>query len=120
METSREVLRTRRVSGAGIWFSRLGIAALAGALLAPGAIFGQTTTTTLSSSPNPSVLGQPVTLQATVAASGGFPVNGGFVTFYDGVTILGTSTVFNGQTQVSTAALPSGPHSLKALYFGSN
>ena len=43
------------------------------------------TTTTLAATPNPSVLGQPVTLTATVSPSAAT----GKVTFYDGTTVLG-------------------------------
>ena len=49
------------------------------------------TTTTVASTANPAVFGQPVSLTATVATSSGTPT--GSVTFYDGATALGTQPV---------------------------
>jgi hypothetical protein len=40
------------------------------------------------------------------------------VTFYDGATVLGTTTLTGGQATLSTILLPSGPSSLKAYYGG--
>src|SRR5437016_9650012 len=77
------------------------------------------TSTTLNSTPNPSVFGQPVTLTATVA-----PVvpdtiaPTGTVTFRDGPTTLGTVTLVNGSASLVTAALTVGAHSLTASYSG--
>jgi len=77
------------------------------------------TSTTLNSTPNPSVFGQPVTLTATVA-----PVvpdtiaPTGTVTFKDGATTLGTVTLVNGSASLVTAALAVGSHSLTASYNG--
>jgi hypothetical protein len=55
------------------------------------------TTLTLAVSPNPSSLGVPVTLTATVAPSNAT----GHVTFYDGVTVLGTRQLAGGLRVVS-------------------
>jgi hypothetical protein len=78
------------------------------------------TTTTLTASANPSPLGQPVTLTATVAADIGTPT--GTVNFYDGATLLGTGTLslVNGQMQATftTAALGYGGHTIVAIYSG--
>src|SRR5437867_5470 len=77
------------------------------------------TSTTLNSTPNPSVFGQAVTLTATVA-----PVvpdtiaPTGTVTFRDGPTTLGTVTLVNGSASLVTAALTVGAHSLTASYRG--
>src|SRR5437879_8104713 len=77
------------------------------------------TSTTLNSTPNPSVFGQAVTLTATVA-----PVvpdtiaPTGTVTFRDGPTTLGTVTLVNGSASLVTAALTVGAHSLTASYSG--
>src|SRR5438128_6762752 len=77
------------------------------------------TSTTLNSTPNPSVFGQAVTLTATVA-----PVvpdtiaPTGTVTFKDGPTTLGTVTLVNGSASLVTAALAVGSHSLTAFYSG--
>ena len=67
---------------------------------------------TLTTSPNPSTFGAPVTLTATVAPSSAT----GQVTFYDGVTILGTKTLSAGTASLSTILLPSGVRKLTAFY----
>ena len=76
------------------------------------------TTTTLGSSPNPSTYGTPVTLTATVAATSGTPT--GSVTFYDGITSIGTAnlTTTGGVTQagIQLATLAVGSHTLTATY----
>jgi hypothetical protein len=75
------------------------------------------TTTSLTSSPNPSALGQGVTLTAVVTpANGGTPT--GKVTFYDGSTSLGTVALSLGTAQFATSALVVGTHSLTASYSG--
>jgi hypothetical protein len=80
-------------------------------------------TTSLSSSANPSPLGQPVTFTVTLGAldpNAGEP--SGTVNFYDGTTLLGVGTlsVVNGQVQASftTAALGLGTHDILAVYSG--
>jgi uncharacterized repeat protein (TIGR01451 family) len=71
------------------------------------------TTTTLAASPNPSSLGQEVTMTATVTAGAAGPVQ-----FSDGGTPLGTVTLTDGQASFSTRLLPPGLHSLAAAYTG--
>ncbi|MGW3266600.1 Ig-like domain-containing protein, partial [Streptomyces sp. NPDC001056] len=78
------------------------------------------TTTTLTSTPNPSTVGQAVTLTATVAAvppGTGTPT--GTVSFFDGATLLGTSTLVGGTATLTTSSLTVGTHSLTAVYNGS-
>src|SRR5436190_8464156 len=75
-----------------------------------------TTTTALSSSPNPSTLGQAVTFTASVTGAGGTPT--GTVTFKDGATTLGTGTLSGGTATFSTSSLASGNHSITATYSG--
>jgi hypothetical protein len=87
--------------------------ALIASLLLPALAFGQTTSTTLSASPNPANYGQPVTLTATVTASAT-----GKVTFYDGVTILGVATLSGTQASLTTVMLASGSGQLRAYYQG--
>jgi hypothetical protein len=53
------------------------------------------TATTLTASPNPSLLGSPVDLTATVASFGQVAPTG-TVTFYDGALGLGSVTLING------------------------
>ena len=71
------------------------------------------TTITLSASPDPATLGQPVTLSTTVS-----PIATGKVTFYDGTTVLGIRPLAGGQASLTTSLLPSGSRSLKAYYSG--
>ena len=73
------------------------------------------TTTTLTSSANPAVYGQLVTLTATVSLS----TATGTVTFYNGATELGTSTLNgSGVAMFSLNSLGIGPVSLTATYDG--
>lgn len=72
------------------------------------------TSVVLSNPPNPSLLGQPVTLTATVTPS----TATGKVTFYDGTTLLGTDALVTGQVTLTTSLLSAGPHSLRAYYGG--
>jgi arabinogalactan endo-1,4-beta-galactosidase/chitodextrinase len=77
-----------------------------------------TTTTTLHVSANPAPVDQPVTLKATIA--GGTPVAGSTVTFLDGSTVLGSTSLARGQTVVSLTrpALTAGAHVLRVVYGG--
>jgi len=81
-----------------------------------------TTTTALVSGTNPSILGQSVTLTATVTDASGTGVTppDGTVTFYDGTALLGTASVTSGVAAFSTADLTvvASPHSLTAVYGG--
>jgi hypothetical protein len=76
-----------------------------------------TTATTVTSSLNPSTFGQSVTFTATASSSVGIPT--GMVTFFDGVTTLGTGALTtSGQATLATAALPGGTHTITAGYGG--
>ena len=81
---------------------------------ATGTIGVATTTTTLTSSPNPSSYTQPVAFTATVAGSS--PT--GTVTFFDGATQIGTGTVSSGKATFTTSSLAIGSHSITAKYSG--
>jgi hypothetical protein len=70
-------------------------------------------TVSLTSSQNPSVLGQPLTLTATVT-----PGSTGKVTFYEGVDVLGTSTLSGSTAAFTTRLLPAGTGKLRAHYLG--
>jgi large repetitive protein len=73
-------------------------------------------TTTLTSTRNPSNVGQAVTFRATVSApSGGVS---GTVEFYDGATLLGSAAISVGVAQWTTASLPAGGHAIVARYLG--
>ncbi|MEU7831190.1 ice-binding family protein [Nonomuraea sp. NPDC049129] len=78
------------------------------------------TTTTLTSSPNPSAAGQPVTFTATVAWVSGSQTPFGEVVFKEGSTFLGsvflnTST---GRAMFTTSSLAPGQHRIVAVYLG--
>ncbi len=84
------------------------------------------TSTTLTSSANPSVFGQSITLTATVAAASpatGSPNGTNSVTFKDGAATLGTGTITCAATCTATLAtatltVSGSPHSLTAVYAG--
>lgn len=72
----------------------------------------------LGSSANPSALGDPVTFTATLTL-GGAILPTGTVTFYDGVTVLGTQPIsVLGVAQFTTSALTGGSHTITASYSG--
>ena len=73
------------------------------------------TSTTLTSDPNPSNLGQPVTFTATVTTTGPYPLTGK-VNFLDGTTSIGLVAVTNGSATLITSTLPVGSHSVTARY----
>ncbi len=76
-----------------------------------------TTSTVLSASPNPSVVGTSVVLSATVTGNGGAP--SGTVDFRDGATDLGTGQLgANGVATLPVSSLAVGPHTLSAVYAG--
>ena len=72
------------------------------------------TTTALSSSLNPSTVGQAVTFTATV--SGASPT--GSVQFFNGASSLGTSALAGGVATLTTSALTQGSHTITAVYSG--
>jgi len=77
------------------------------------------TTTTLTSSPNPSSLGQIVTFTAVVTSSKGLPPpDGEIVSFMTGAKVLGTGTLIGGSASFKTSALKVGTTYIKARYGG--
>jgi ELWxxDGT repeat protein len=89
--------------------------------------YGQTvqkaaTATTVTPSANPVVVGQTLTLTATVQASSpGAGTSTGTVTFKDITTALGTGTLnASGQVTFTTSALSLGTHAITASYAGDN
>jgi len=68
----------------------------------------------LSSPSNTSTFGGPVTLTVTVAPA----TATGKVTFYDGVTILGTKPLSSGTASLTTILLPMGARRISAFYSG--
>jgi hypothetical protein len=76
------------------------------------------TSTVLTSSLNPAVGGQSVTLTATVATTAGGAATG-TVTFLDGATSIGTGTLNSGGlATLSTTSLSVASHSITASYGG--
>ena len=65
-------------------------------------------------SPNPTQYGAQVTITASISPSSA----SGKVTFYDGVSVIGTSVVVSGTATLKTMLSSSGPRSLKAYYSG--
>jgi hypothetical protein len=77
------------------------------------------TTTALTGAPNPANVGQSVTFNATVTpGTSGVPT--GTVSFFDGSTQIGASSLSAGSATVSTSILTAGSHSITAVYSGDN
>jgi len=72
------------------------------------------TTTTFTSQPNPSAVGQSVTLTATVTAAPGVPT--GTVTFKNGTKLLGRAHLSHGTATLNVVFNQSGSFSLTATY----
>lgn len=72
----------------------------------------------VTSSPNPSTVGQSVTFTARLASNGGLPT-GELVTFSYNGTTLGTATIAAGKAIFSTTSLPQGSDVVTATYAGS-
>lgn len=77
-----------------------------------------TTSTALTSQPNPSLYGTEVLLSATLSVVSGTGVPTGSITFMDGSTVLGTSCLCGGVATLSTKDLTLGTHPLTAIYSG--
>ena len=77
------------------------------------------TTTTVSSTPNPSVVGQQVTFTSSTTSGGGVPL--GTVTFTEGATVWASAVPVNGSGHASftTTLLGAGSHTLTATFTGS-
>jgi hypothetical protein len=73
------------------------------------------TTTALTSSPNPSTSGQPVTFTATLSSTTG-PVPTGTVTFKNGNSTLCSGSLSGGVVSCNASTLSKGSHTIKANY----
>ncbi len=91
--------------------NRIGITFLLGAALTWAAT---PSTVTLGPVTSPVVYGTQVTLTATAAPVGAT----GKVTFYDGVSVLGTAPLAGGTATLATRFIPAGAHALRARYQG--
>ena len=79
------------------------------------------TLTSLTSFPNPSPMGSPISFSVTVFPA--FPTEGvagptGSVTLLQGMQPLGTATLVDGGATVEVDSLPVGTHSIDAVYSG--
>ncbi|MGO8756538.1 MAG: Ig-like domain repeat protein [Terracidiphilus sp.] len=82
-------------------------------------IVEEATSIALTSSANPSLVGQSVTFTATVTApDGGGVLPDGALSFVDGTTTLATVQLSGGVATYTTAALAAGAHSITAVYSG--
>jgi hypothetical protein len=78
-----------------------------------------TTRTELTSSLNPSRVGQAVTFTAAVSPiSPGAGSPAGSVEFLQGGVVIGTVPLAGGSAALTTAALPAGKHTIQARYLG--
>jgi hypothetical protein len=77
-----------------------------------------TSSTKLTSAPNPSTYQQPVTLTATVTSPSGTPE--GQVNFLDGATTIGSAALSGGKAALTLSTLSPGSHALTAVYQGSS
>ena len=85
----------------------------------PGGVNQGPTTTLVTASANPSVIGQSVTFTATVTASAhGSETPTGAITFSDRSTILGTVSLSSGVATLNIASLAVGSHAITASYEG--
>lgn len=78
---------------------------------------GAPSITTLRSDGTIAYVGAPVTLTASVATSLVAPATGN-MTFYDSATVLGAGPLTSGSATLSTAAMQTGSHRLRATYSG--
>ena len=76
------------------------------------------TTTTLTSSPYPSIYGETVTFTAVVTSIVGAPPDGETVSFITGKTVRGTGTLSGGSATFTTSTLKAGTTSVTAVYGG--
>jgi hypothetical protein len=77
-----------------------------------------TTTTKVSSSANPSHIGDKITITASITAPGGNIPDGETITFKFGTAILGTAVTVGGSASIAVSTLPVGSDTVFALYPG--
>jgi probable HAF family extracellular repeat protein len=75
-------------------------------------------TSTITSSANPSALGQPVTFTANLTSIAGPPPDGETVQFVVSGTVVGLGTLSGGVAQFTTSAISLGSHVVVAKYSG--
>ena len=94
--------------------------AISSGTLSSGQVVNQaSTTTTVSSSANPSVIGQSATFTATVTPGSGTFDNGGTVQFkIDGANFGSPASLNGGKATIQDSALSIGTHTVTAAYGG--
>jgi hypothetical protein len=116
--TTGSPVGTYPVTPGGLTSANYNIAFVQGTLTVTSPTAGASSTSVVSSA-TPSVYGQSVTFTATVTAVA--PVVGtptGSVSFLDGTTLLGTSTLSGGTASLTTSGLSAGSHTITARYTG--
>jgi hypothetical protein len=78
----------------------------------------QASTTTLTSSANPSVVGQQVTFTATVSGTGGIPTGETVIFNIDGTNDVSSAVLIEGVATFTTDMLGAGPHTVSVAYAG--
>ena len=83
-------------------------------------VYVPTSSVSITSSANPSTLGQSITFTAAITYGGAPPSSSatGTVQFFDGTTALGTASLSNGQATYTTATFGGGTHQISAKYSG--
>lgn len=97
-----------------VWNPQSGI----GSAILTTTIVAETTTTTLTSAPNPSTDGEAVTFTAAVTSKAGPPPDGETVSFMAGKTVLGTGPLSGGSAVFVTSKLKVGTTPVTAAYGG--
>ena len=77
------------------------------------------TTVTLTGTPNPASVGQSVTFTATITGALGGPPSSGTVTFADQNGTIGTASVNTGSAVFLTSSLVAGTHMIRATFLAS-
>jgi Bacterial Ig-like domain (group 3) len=112
---NKEKIRIFNAQGAG---GPVGLACPPGCATKTVVVAAALTRTEISSNPNPSVNGLPVTFTAVVTSGDGVPPDGGKVLFVKGNEILGSGMLHGGVARLTTSRLEFGPNSVRAVYAG--
>ena len=111
------LLQSLAIAGltANNWGAEFGVAAAGGG----GGAGNLPSSVTVTSSQNPSVLGQAVTFRVDVSTGTPAFVPSGTVQVRDGGSVLGNVTLDGlGRANLTTSTLTVGPHTISAYYFG--
>ena len=83
-------------------------------------VVGNATSVTLTSSINPSLVGQSTNLTATILSLPAFGATTGSIQFFDGATSLGTVAVTGSSATLPASFSTAGTHTLTAVYTSTN